>query len=72
MMDSVKSQFQMAKTEPTDGLQVVLVDQRADSDEDGKVCDMVVNGTMRFSSEHQRWSAEYVWDQMTWVPSETD
>jgi hypothetical protein len=51
---------------------LVLVDKRADSDEDGKVCDMVVVGKLKWSPEDQSWSATYEYDAMSWIPSDSE
>ena len=43
----VREQFESAGIEPVDGMTVVLVDERADRDDDGNICDMVVIGMLK-------------------------
>jgi hypothetical protein len=72
MASQIKDQFEAVGVVPADGMAVVLVDKRADSDEDGKVCDMVVVGKLRWFPDDQQWSATYEYDAMTWIPSESE
>jgi len=72
MLAQIQAQFESAGVEPVDGMAVVLVDERADSDEHGRVCDMVVAGKLRWSPADHQWRATYVWDAMAWVPSQSE
>ena len=72
MAPQIKDQFEAVGVEPVDGMAVVLVDKRADSDEDGKVCDMVVVGKVKWSPEDQSWSATSEYDAMSWIPSDSE
>lgn len=66
----IRAQFQEAGIEPRDGLKILLVDPRADGNDDGVLCDMEVEGTLVWIEEDRCWGANYEWDAMTWIPSE--
>jgi hypothetical protein len=72
MLAHIKSQFEAAGVVPVDGMTVVLIDKRADTDEVGRECDMVVEGRLQWHPDSRRWSAAYEWDAMTWIPSDPE
>jgi hypothetical protein len=70
MMSSIQRQFETAGVAPEDGMAVVLVDPRADADDEGRVCDMVVPGVLRWDASADQWYATYDHTSMTWIPSD--
>jgi hypothetical protein len=70
LLPAIRSQFDAAGTEPSEGLPVVLTEPRADLDDGGTVCDLVVSGTL--TQMEGRWAARYPWGGVTWVPSDSD
>lgn len=69
---AIGAQFEASCIEPVDGMSLVLIDPHCDSDDEGRLCDMVVPGTLRWSSELQHWYATYDHSEMTWIPSVTE
>jgi hypothetical protein len=65
-----RAELAAAGVEPTEGLKVLLVDPRADLDDDGTVCDMVVIGTLTWTDDGSGWRARYEASAMEWIPSD--
>jgi hypothetical protein len=71
MKADVRAQFESSGIEPVDGMRVLLIDEQTDADDEGRICDVVVPGILRWDSERRQWNATYNGDEMTWVPSES-
>jgi hypothetical protein len=69
LSDHVQKQFNVAKVRPEEGLKVVLVEPRADLDDQGVECDMEVVGTLYWVEDRWGWRASYQPEGLRWVPS---
>jgi hypothetical protein len=67
----MREELAAAGVEPREGMRVRLVDPRTDLDDEGRVCDMEVEGLITIYPDGA-WAAVWDWDAMEWVPSEPD
>jgi hypothetical protein len=69
LSDHVQKQFNAASVKPEEGLKVLLVEPRADLDDQGVECDMEVVGTLHWVEDGWGWRASYLPEDLRWVPS---
>jgi hypothetical protein len=69
LSNHLQEQFDAARVRPKEGMKVLLVEPRADLDEQGVECDMEVIGTLHWVEDGWGWRALYRPEELRWIPS---